>query len=317
MSSYSLFNCDSPLLLLASNGKIDAIKVSQFFSDDVFFCHYDDIIYNEDNNEMTSVGFNGMIGGDEYTEQFGPVGIVESAILEVVKYVEQNKKLIINRDENEDFYDIFMSDDEIVSGSTYFYQFCSNHWIKIFNESDDYYKVHVNEDCLDKIENCAKYILEFVKTLRFYNEIYDSFSISIIPISLTHKSVISNSIGNVTLPFSVNRFVPREDYGKQVGDEIYLEYKGTQTDRRQTSENHRNKELDDDTIDKLVKLGEISLALEKYEQAEDCYRQLIDVDDENNTLWILLGKSILWQSTLDDLRINEAVECFGKSYKYS
>lgn len=51
-------------------------------------------------------------------------------------------------------------------------------------------------------------------------------------------------------------------------------------------------------------------------EAEQYCNKVIEIDPENYQAWLLKGKAAGWQSTLGNIRIEEAVNCFGMAVEY-
>ena len=67
------------------------------------------------------------------------------------------------------------------------------------------------------------------------------------------------------------------------------------------------------SIDNYFKMAKSAYESSNQKEAESYCNKIIEIEPENYKAWLLKGKSAGWQSTLANLRIEEAVNCFTKA----
>jgi hypothetical protein len=68
-----------------------------------------------------------------------------------------------------------------------------------------------------------------------------------------------------------------------------------------------------DAIENYFKMAENAYESSNYKETENYCNKIIEIDPDNYKAWLLKGRSAGWQSTLGNLRIEEAVNCFSKA----
>ncbi|MDD6155329.1 MAG: TFIIB-type zinc finger domain-containing protein [Eubacteriales bacterium] len=66
-------------------------------------------------------------------------------------------------------------------------------------------------------------------------------------------------------------------------------------------------------IDNYYKMAESAYKSSNQKEAEDYCNKIIEIEPNNYKAWLLKGKAAGWQSTLANLRIGEAANCFEKA----
>ena len=67
------------------------------------------------------------------------------------------------------------------------------------------------------------------------------------------------------------------------------------------------------SIDNYFKIAKSAFESRNQKEAESYCNKILEIDPENYKAWLLKGKSAGWQSTLGNLRFEEAVNCFMKA----
>jgi predicted Zn finger-like uncharacterized protein len=67
------------------------------------------------------------------------------------------------------------------------------------------------------------------------------------------------------------------------------------------------------SIDNFFKMAKSAYESSNQKEAESYCNKIIEIEPENYKAWLLKGKAAGWQSTLANLRIEEAVNCFTKA----
>lgn len=67
------------------------------------------------------------------------------------------------------------------------------------------------------------------------------------------------------------------------------------------------------SIENYYKMAESAYDSSNQKEAEDYCNKIIEIDPNNYKAWLLKGRAAGWQSTLRNLRIEEAVNCFTKA----
>lgn len=70
-------------------------------------------------------------------------------------------------------------------------------------------------------------------------------------------------------------------------------------------------------ISNFLMMANSAYSVENYKEAEEYANRVIEVDPKNTQAWFIKGKSAGWQSTLDKLRINECIQCWGNCVNYA
>lgn len=68
-----------------------------------------------------------------------------------------------------------------------------------------------------------------------------------------------------------------------------------------------------DSIENYYKMAEHAYASNNREEAEKYCNKIIEVDPDNYKAWLLKGQAVGWQTTLANIRLEEAVNCFLKA----
>lgn len=74
---------------------------------------------------------------------------------------------------------------------------------------------------------------------------------------------------------------------------------------------------DTERIDNYYRIAENAYIAGNNQEAEIYCNKIIEIDAENYKAWFLKGQTAGWQSTLDNLRIEESVHCFTKAIDYA
>lgn len=165
---------------VGKNNKIEAIKVSNLFSKDVVFNNDNEITYDGKNHKLLGLQANSEVI-DNYPIIKNNTKVFCKEIIEVMEYVEKNDKLRI---EPEKYHKNFnaVTKNNPITGITYF-MFCAWHMITILEKSKNNYQVVLDENIIRGLPNGYAKIIEFIKCLREYNEIYDDFKGQIIAVN--------------------------------------------------------------------------------------------------------------------------------------
>ena len=67
------------------------------------------------------------------------------------------------------------------------------------------------------------------------------------------------------------------------------------------------------SIENYYKMAESAYDSSNQKEAENYCNKIIEIDPDNYKAWLLKGRAAGWQSTLGNLRIEEAVNCFSKA----
>lgn len=67
------------------------------------------------------------------------------------------------------------------------------------------------------------------------------------------------------------------------------------------------------SITNYFKMAESAYASNNQKEAENYCNKIIEIDPDNYEAWLLKGRAAGWQSTLANLRIDEAINCFTKA----
>ena len=161
---------------VGENGKMDAIKLVSLFYNDVVFQNEDEVTYENGHHVADSFQFNSA-EIDNYPEIKQHLDVFHSEILNILRYVEQNENLVVPRE---------MCEEEILSatfgfsitGMTVFFMI-AYYVISIEQQSENEYKVVADRNIISGIPQFTKYISEFIKTLRDYNELEDPFTVMV------------------------------------------------------------------------------------------------------------------------------------------
>lgn len=68
-----------------------------------------------------------------------------------------------------------------------------------------------------------------------------------------------------------------------------------------------------DSIESYYKMAENAYASNNREEAEGYCNKIIEIDPDNYKAWLLKGQAVGWQTTLANIRLEEAVNCFLKA----
>ncbi|MBR3311631.1 MAG: hypothetical protein IKG15_07440 [Solobacterium sp.] len=71
------------------------------------------------------------------------------------------------------------------------------------------------------------------------------------------------------------------------------------------------------SVDNYFNMAESAYESNNSEEAENYCNKIIEIEPANYKAWFLKGKAAGWQSTLSNLRIEEAVNCFSKAVDYA
>lgn len=169
----------------AADGEIDAVKVAQLFSKDVFFNNDGEIAYDGYHQQMIGLQLNApevvkyptII---KHLKEFG------ASVTSVVRYVEENDRLILpDSVVHENLLDL--TQNHTITGISFF-TFCEHHLISIFGEEDGY-AVSVYTDFIKAIPNASDYIAEFIRTLRLYNGKTSDFEITFVGVRDLNETI--------------------------------------------------------------------------------------------------------------------------------
>ena len=64
------------------------------------------------------------------------------------------------------------------------------------------------------------------------------------------------------------------------------------------------------SIENYYKMAESAYDSSNQKEAENYCNKIIEIDPNNYKAWLLKGRAAGWQSTLGNLRLDEAVNCF-------
>lgn len=68
-----------------------------------------------------------------------------------------------------------------------------------------------------------------------------------------------------------------------------------------------------DSIESYYKMAENAYASNNREEAEGYCNKIIEIDPDNYKAWLLKGQAAGWQTTLVNIRLEEAINCFLKA----
>ncbi len=173
------------------NGKIDAIQVAKLFSGDYIFNNDSEIQMNNGKHIMTGLQFNSA-KAFEHPELLQRSSSVIPAVLGVASFLERNKKLSIAKTK---FSKKLLPPtwDQPITGIT-FLNFCAWHMIVIADgdamgeavkattglqsaDSElDCYTIALDQNLIYGMPDAYNVVAEFIKTLRLYNGITESFN---------------------------------------------------------------------------------------------------------------------------------------------
>jgi len=159
-----------------ANGKIDAVETSRLFSQDVLFFNDEDLSFDGKHHKAVGLQLNAeeMDNHPLIKENYQRIG---NEVMDLLKYVEQNDKLIISKNRiHEDL--LPMTRNDPATGIT-FMDFCAWHLLlfAVENEDGHKYMCTVEPNLIKGIPNAYDYVAEFLKTLLAYNGYTGDFTL--------------------------------------------------------------------------------------------------------------------------------------------
>ena len=157
------------------DGKIDAIKVSNMFFDDIIFNNPDEIKYDGEKHYITGLQMNAELIDNYPVLKKNSRTFIEE-IYNLITYLEDDKKLIVNsNDYHKNFNNI--TNKQPITGVIYFLM-AAWHMIKIIEENENEYKVMIDENIIHGLPNGYSLLTEYIDRLRKYNNISSDFKVS-------------------------------------------------------------------------------------------------------------------------------------------
>ncbi|MBR3354502.1 MAG: leucine-rich repeat protein [Oscillospiraceae bacterium] len=159
-----------------ANGKINAVEASRLFSQDVLFFNDEDLSFDGKHHKAVSLQLNAaeMDNHPLIKENYQRIG---NEVMDLLKYVEQNDKLIISKNRiHEDL--LPMTRNDPATGIT-FMDFCAWHLLlfAVENEDEHKYMCTVEPNLIKGIPNAYDHVAEFLKTLLAYNGYTGDFTL--------------------------------------------------------------------------------------------------------------------------------------------
>lgn len=161
----------------AEDGKIDAVKVADLFTQDVIFNNDDQISYDGTHHHMTSFQLNSQVM-DNYPQIIGHAKAFKDEILHVVQFTEENENLMVPRELFAEEL-LAVTRQRPITGTSIF-DLCAWHLIHIKEPSENQYLVVVGSQLLRGLPECCRLIAEFIGTLRAYNGKTEEFTVSVL-----------------------------------------------------------------------------------------------------------------------------------------
>lgn len=174
------------------NGKIDGVKGTQMFFDDVFFFVKGQIQVNGRHHKLNGVQANTRYIFD-YPEIETNFGVFVKELMELINYVEQDELLVLDEkcvhyafDElnnvespAENASNANLKETIIGKGLSgiRIFLFIAWHMIKIIEIEEDKYIVALDQNLYKGIPNAVAYVLQLIKRLREYNGVTTQFEV--------------------------------------------------------------------------------------------------------------------------------------------
>lgn len=190
------FNKQATIAALGSyageNGKIDAIKATQFFVNDIFFFVKGQIQANGNHHTLNGLQINADTI-DKYPQVKDNLAVFRSALTELLNYVEEEELLVVNEDcVHFKFDELNKIDPPIVNGAKAdvkgakigkglsgirVFLLMAWHLIRIAEIESDKYIVALDGNVYAAIPNAEAYIAQLIKRLRSFNGITRDFEV--------------------------------------------------------------------------------------------------------------------------------------------
>ena len=177
------------------DGKIDAVKASNMFFDDIIFNNPDEIKYTGNRHYITGLQMNAEVI-DQYPLVKSNSAIFVKEIYNLIGFLEDNENLkILPNEYHKNFNNI--TNNESITGMIYLL-LAAWHMIKIIEEKPNNYKVMIDENLIHGLPNGYSKIMEYIKTLRMYNNRTEDFKASLIAVKNFDgpTGIISNDVKN-------------------------------------------------------------------------------------------------------------------------
>lgn len=159
----------------SDNGKIDAVVVSQLYTQDVIFHNENEILYDGKRTVVTGFQMNAELIYDY-------PAIVENSkafareLFDLFTYVENNKKLKLAKSKTHK--ELLKATRGFPLTGSLVFELCAWHMLLIAKAEPNKYNVAIDNNLVYGIPDAYAYVGEFIKTLRGYNEIYEDFEIT-------------------------------------------------------------------------------------------------------------------------------------------
>lgn len=159
--------------LATEKGEIDAIKVTQLFSDDVLFMNDYEVEFDGVHHKATDICFNENVIGD-YIAILPSLALLVPEIHSIMDAVEEKENLIIKKNEyHKNLQEVTWNQD--ITGTTIF-NLCAFHMLKIVKGENDHYTVAIDSNLINGIPEAYAYVAEFIRTLRDLNGMTGEFT---------------------------------------------------------------------------------------------------------------------------------------------
>lgn len=179
--------------LAGENGKIDGVKGTQLFFEDVFFFVKGQLLAKGRHHELKGIQVNAQVI-DNYPQIKDNLSVFGTALTDLINFVEEDELLVLDEEcVHFEFDKLNKIDPPIINGTKVdvkgakigkglsgarMFLLIAWHMAKIVENEKNSYIVALDGNILRGIPAAKAYICQFIKRLREYNDIADDFSVT-------------------------------------------------------------------------------------------------------------------------------------------
>lgn len=177
---------------VGKNGKIDGVKASQMFFEDIFFFVKGQIIAKGRHHALNGLQVNGEVI-DDYSLIKSNISVYVSELVNLLNFVEEDELLILDKEcVHYEFDNLNKIDPPIINGvcvevndakigkglsGIRAFLFIAWHMAKIVESEENKYAVALDQNMYRGIPEATAYVCQLIKRLREYNGINEAFEV--------------------------------------------------------------------------------------------------------------------------------------------